>query len=167
MTHPGTFLQFFALDSCCSKAKHCRNILGRILGQKTRYKTPPWVIFIKGLTTPDQIQNWPSSRYVLQPGTRQSPAVCLWAARHASSNKNHKNENLFKNNLNLLPISDERKKMRLEDFSANNLGTKNFIFCNKISGLLLFFRLAVRLRTSGASKNPDCSGFFLSATKLF
>ena len=34
----------------------------------------------------------------------------------------------LKNNLNLLPISDEQKKMRLEDFSANNLGTKNFIF---------------------------------------
>ena len=66
----------------------------------------------------------------------------------------------LKNNLNLLPISDERKKMRLEDFSANNLGMKDSFFCNKISGLLLFFKLAVRLQTSRASKNPDCSRFF-------
>ena len=31
---PATFLQCFALDSRCSKAKHCRNFLGRVLGQK-------------------------------------------------------------------------------------------------------------------------------------
>jgi hypothetical protein len=30
-THPRTFLQCFALDSRCSKAKHCRNVLERVL----------------------------------------------------------------------------------------------------------------------------------------
>ena len=40
-TPPRTFLQCFALDSHCTKAKHFRNVLGRVLGQKTRYKTPP------------------------------------------------------------------------------------------------------------------------------
>ena len=40
-TRPKTFLQCFALNSRCSKAKHCTNVLGRVLGQKTRYKTPP------------------------------------------------------------------------------------------------------------------------------
>ena len=39
-THSRTFLQCFALHSHCSEAKHCRNVLGRVLGQKTRYKTP-------------------------------------------------------------------------------------------------------------------------------
>ena len=31
---PRTYLQCFALDSHCSKAKHCRNVLGCVLGQK-------------------------------------------------------------------------------------------------------------------------------------
>ena len=31
-----TFMQCFALGSCCSKAKHCRNVLG----QKNRNKNP-------------------------------------------------------------------------------------------------------------------------------
>ena len=31
-TRPKTFLQCFALDSCCAKAKHCRNVLGHVLG---------------------------------------------------------------------------------------------------------------------------------------
>ena len=35
-THPRTFLQCFALDSHCSKAKHCRNVLGRVLGRKNQ-----------------------------------------------------------------------------------------------------------------------------------
>ena len=33
-TRPRTFLECFALDSRCSKAKHCRNVSGRVLGQK-------------------------------------------------------------------------------------------------------------------------------------
>ena len=40
-TRPKTFLQCFALDSRCTKAKLCRDVLGCILGQKTKYKTPP------------------------------------------------------------------------------------------------------------------------------
>ena len=35
-----TFMQCFALGSCCSKAKHCRNVLGHVLGQKNRNKNP-------------------------------------------------------------------------------------------------------------------------------
>ena len=37
---PRTFLQCFALYSCCSKPKH---VSGSVLGQKTGYKTPPLV----------------------------------------------------------------------------------------------------------------------------
>ena len=33
-TRPKTFLQCFALQQRESKAKHCRNVLGRVLGQK-------------------------------------------------------------------------------------------------------------------------------------
>ena len=33
---PRTFLQCFALYFLCSKAKHCRNVLGRVLGQKNK-----------------------------------------------------------------------------------------------------------------------------------
>ena len=33
-TRPKTFLQCFALEQRESKAKHCRNVLGRVLGQK-------------------------------------------------------------------------------------------------------------------------------------
>ena len=29
-----TFMQCFALYFLCSKAKHCRNVLGRVLGRK-------------------------------------------------------------------------------------------------------------------------------------
>ena len=31
-TRPRTSLQCFALDSRCSEAKHCRDVLGRVLG---------------------------------------------------------------------------------------------------------------------------------------
>ena len=41
---PRTFLQCFAFISCCSKTKHFRIILGRILGQKTSYESPPQVV---------------------------------------------------------------------------------------------------------------------------
>ena len=37
--HPMTFAQFFALESS-SKSEHCRNVLGRILGQKKLDKKP-------------------------------------------------------------------------------------------------------------------------------
>ena len=33
-TRPKTFLQCFALEQRESKAKHCRNVLGRVLGRK-------------------------------------------------------------------------------------------------------------------------------------
>ena len=33
-TRPRTSLQCFALDSRCSEAKHCRDVLGRVLGRK-------------------------------------------------------------------------------------------------------------------------------------
>ena len=32
-TRPRTSLQCFALDSRCSEAKHCRDVLGRVLGR--------------------------------------------------------------------------------------------------------------------------------------
>ena len=35
-----TSLQCFALDSRCAKAKHCRDVLGRILGQKNKVQNP-------------------------------------------------------------------------------------------------------------------------------
>ena len=35
-TRPKTFLQCFALYFLCSKAKHCRNVLGRVLGRKNK-----------------------------------------------------------------------------------------------------------------------------------
>ena len=38
---PKTFLQCFALEQRESEAKHYKNILGRILGRKTRYKISP------------------------------------------------------------------------------------------------------------------------------
>ena len=37
-TCPRTFLQCFAFDSCWSKAKNCKNVLGCVLGQKNSYK---------------------------------------------------------------------------------------------------------------------------------
>ena len=37
-------MQCFALYFLCSKAKHCRNVLGRVLGQKIRYNAPPLVL---------------------------------------------------------------------------------------------------------------------------
>ena len=40
-TRPKTFLQCFSLEQRESKAKHCRNVLGRVLGRKTRYKIGP------------------------------------------------------------------------------------------------------------------------------
>ena len=40
-----TFLQCFAFYSCCSKAKHCKNVLGRVLGQK-KLDTNPSLIHI-------------------------------------------------------------------------------------------------------------------------
>ena len=48
-THPRTFLQCFALDSRCSKAKHCRNVLGRVLGQKIERRTD----FVSSLLSQD------------------------------------------------------------------------------------------------------------------
>ena len=42
-TRPRTFLQCFALEQRESKAQHCRNVLGRVLGRKTRYKIGPLV----------------------------------------------------------------------------------------------------------------------------
>ena len=35
-----TSLQCFALDSRCSKAKHCRDVLGRVLGRKNKVQNP-------------------------------------------------------------------------------------------------------------------------------
>ena len=35
-TRPKTFLQCFALDQRKCKAKHCRNVLGRVLGRKNK-----------------------------------------------------------------------------------------------------------------------------------
>ena len=35
-THPKTFLQCFALEQRKYKAKHCRNILGLVLGRKNK-----------------------------------------------------------------------------------------------------------------------------------
>ena len=37
---PKTFLQCFAIDSHCSKVKHCRNVLGRVLGRKNKVQCP-------------------------------------------------------------------------------------------------------------------------------
>jgi hypothetical protein len=39
-TRPKTFLQCFALYFLCSKAKHCRNVLGRVLGRKNKLHAP-------------------------------------------------------------------------------------------------------------------------------
>ena len=39
-THPRTLLQGFALYFLCSKAKHCRNFLGRVLGWKNKIQCP-------------------------------------------------------------------------------------------------------------------------------
>ena len=37
---PKTFLQYFALEQRKYKAKHCRNVLGRVLGQKNKLHAP-------------------------------------------------------------------------------------------------------------------------------
>ena len=39
-TRPRTSLQCFALDSRCSKAKHCRDVLGRVLGRNNKVQNP-------------------------------------------------------------------------------------------------------------------------------
>ena len=39
-TCPRTFLQCFALDSCFTKAKHRRDVLGRVLGRKNQIQNP-------------------------------------------------------------------------------------------------------------------------------
>ena len=39
-TRSRTSLQCFALDSRCSEAKHCRNVLGRVLGRKYKIQNP-------------------------------------------------------------------------------------------------------------------------------
>ena len=50
-THPRTFLQCFALYFLCSKAKHCRNVLGRVLGRKNKLHAPSFsIVFVKNLT---------------------------------------------------------------------------------------------------------------------
>ena len=38
---PKTFLQYFALEQRKYKAKHCRNVLGCVLGQKNKLHAPP------------------------------------------------------------------------------------------------------------------------------
>ena len=40
---PRTSLQCFALYKLCSKAKHCRDVLGRCLRTKNKIETPPSV----------------------------------------------------------------------------------------------------------------------------
>ena len=46
-TRPKTFLKCFSLEQRESKAKHFKNVLGRVLGRKkTRYKTPPLITLI-------------------------------------------------------------------------------------------------------------------------
>ena len=42
---PRTFLQCFALDSRCSTAKHCRNVLGRVLNRTKNLGTKPLLKF--------------------------------------------------------------------------------------------------------------------------
>ena len=39
-TRPKTFLQCFALEQRKYKAKHCRDILGRVLGRKNKIHAP-------------------------------------------------------------------------------------------------------------------------------
>ena len=39
-TCPKTFLQCLALEQGESKAKHCRNVLGRVLGRKNKIHAP-------------------------------------------------------------------------------------------------------------------------------
>ena len=39
-TRTKTFLQYFALEQRKYKAKHCRNVLGRVLGQKNKLHAP-------------------------------------------------------------------------------------------------------------------------------
>ena len=46
-TLPKKFLQCFALEQWESKAKHCINVLGRVLGKKTRYKIGPYLSSVK------------------------------------------------------------------------------------------------------------------------
>ena len=41
----------FSLEQWEYKAKHCGNVLGRVLGQKTRYKIGPLVFLISALHT--------------------------------------------------------------------------------------------------------------------
>ena len=42
---PRTFLQCFALYFLCSKAKHCRNVLGQVLGQKNKIQCPSFKVY--------------------------------------------------------------------------------------------------------------------------
>ena len=43
---------FFVLELSVLKTKQLRNVLGRILGKKTRYKTPPLLPWLLLLTQP-------------------------------------------------------------------------------------------------------------------
>ena len=46
-TRPRTSLQCFALDSRYSKAKHCRDVLGGVLGQKNKVQNPSLIPSIR------------------------------------------------------------------------------------------------------------------------
>ena len=48
-TRPRTSLQCFALDSRCSKAKHCKYVLGRVLGRKNKVQNPSFHQFSCGI----------------------------------------------------------------------------------------------------------------------
>ena len=50
-TRPKISLQCFALYFLCSKAKHCRNVLGRVLGRKNKIQKLSFR-FITGVTKP-------------------------------------------------------------------------------------------------------------------
>ena len=45
-TCPRAFLQSFALYFLCSKAKDCRNVLGRVLGRKNKVHAPSFTLVI-------------------------------------------------------------------------------------------------------------------------
>ena len=53
---PRTFLQFFDLYFVCSKAKHCRNVLGRILGRRNKIQYPSFIVEVISAQ-----QVWPKS----------------------------------------------------------------------------------------------------------
>ena len=45
-SRPKTFLQCFALEQRKYKAKHCRNVLGRVLGQKNKLHAPSFNLLL-------------------------------------------------------------------------------------------------------------------------